>query len=131
MLTETKPRHDGSPVRMLRAEPQQYRSARRLAQLEEAARTVIARVGRDAFTTQQIAEEAGSSIGTIYRYFANRVAVLDHLFPHRSEGLAGDAAIRVAAIDEALDQVQAVLMDRHLTVRHLDGIRTRLLEATS
>lgn len=132
MLTETKPRHDeGSPVRRLRSEPQQHRSARRLAELEQAARTVIARVGRDAFTTQQIVDEADASIGTFYRYFADRVAVLDHVYPHRSEGLTDDTAIRIAAIDEAIDAVHVALLNRHLTVKHLSGIRNRLLDATS
>lgn len=71
----------------LRHEPIQDRAYRRLEQLEQAARTVIAREGRDAFTTAQIAQEAGASIGTVYRYFPDRLAILDHLWPNRCEGL--------------------------------------------
>lgn len=71
----------------LRHQPVQYRSRVRLAQLEQAARAVIAREGRDTFTTKHVADEAGASIGTVYRYFPDRVAILDHLWPNRCEGL--------------------------------------------
>lgn len=132
MLIRENIRHeDGSPVRILRTEPVQGRSSARLAQIEAAARTVIARHGRDAFTTQHIADEAGCSIGTVYRYFVDRVAVLDHLYPERSEGLTGDAAVRIAAINEALNAVHTTLIAQPLTLKALDSIRDRLLQATS
>ena len=77
----------------MRAVPQQTRSLERKRQIVEAAFAVIKREGRDQFTTEQIAVEAGVSIGTIYRYFNDRVDVLDELFPYRVPGLGPGAKV--------------------------------------
>jgi Bacterial regulatory proteins, tetR family. len=50
-------------------------------------------VGRDRFTTDMIAKRAECSIGTIYRYFADRVDILDELYPNRVEGLDPEGLI--------------------------------------
>ena len=71
----------------LRVEPVQFRARTRLDQLKDAARQAIATHGRDGFTTKHVAELAGASIGTVYRYFADRHAILDALYPNRIEGL--------------------------------------------
>lgn len=39
----------------------------------------------------QRAEVAGVSIGTVYRYFPDRVAILDHLWPDRADTYWPDA----------------------------------------
>jgi hypothetical protein len=67
----------------LRNEPVQKRSQARLEQLLAAARVAYAKYGRDRFTTQQVAEEAGASIGTVYRYFPDRVLLMDAIAPDR------------------------------------------------
>lgn len=72
---------------MLRNEPVQLRSAATLAKLEAAAIAMIAEHGRDGFTTKHIADHAGVSIGTSYRYFVDRKAVLDWVYPDHVEGL--------------------------------------------
>jgi hypothetical protein len=63
----------------------QKRSALRAATIENAIRELLSdpTVGRDRITTAQVAERAGCSIGTIYRYFPDRVAMLDHVWPGR------------------------------------------------
>ena len=61
----------------------------RIEQIVAAALIVLARNGRDRFTTADIAAEAGVSIGTIYRYFADRVAILDHVWPNRRDTFPG------------------------------------------
>ena len=71
----------------LRHEPVQLRSAATLAKLEAAAIAMIAEYGRDGFTTKHIADHAGVSIGTSYRYFIDRKAVLDWVYPDHVEGL--------------------------------------------
>ena len=71
----------------LRNTPRQARADRRVAQIRAAARLVIVTRGRDRFTTADVATLAGCSIGTLYRYFPDRVALLDDLFPHHVEGL--------------------------------------------
>lgn len=70
----------------LRNEPVQARSTKRLQCIEEAAERAIAEVGIDRFTTADVARIAGCSIGTVYRYFPDRVAILDRLRPHRHTG---------------------------------------------
>jgi hypothetical protein len=71
----------------LRTSPVQQRSLDRLAAITAAAHQALAENGRDRFTTQQVAEISGCSIGTIYRYFDDRVAILDAIFPDRDQSL--------------------------------------------
>ncbi len=63
----------------IRTEPIQQRSAERLSTLLDAAAEVVDEVGFDRITTAMIAERAGASIGTVYRYYPDRVAVLHAL----------------------------------------------------
>lgn len=63
----------------VRAEPIQQRSADRLSTLLDAAAAVVDEVGFDRITTAMIADRAGASIGTVYRYYPDRVAVLHGL----------------------------------------------------
>ncbi|MEO6200219.1 MAG: TetR/AcrR family transcriptional regulator [Cryobacterium sp.] len=62
-----------------RTEPMQQRSAARLSALLDAAAAVVDEVGFDRITTAMVAERAGASIGTVYRYYPDRVAVLHAL----------------------------------------------------
>lgn len=63
----------------LRNEPVQARSAARLEALLDAAATVVEELGYERLTTAMVAERAGASIGTVYRYFPDRIAVLQAL----------------------------------------------------
>ncbi len=60
----------------IRIEPVQARSAARVGALLDAACQVMHEVGFEPLTTALVAERAGASIGTVYRYFPDRVAVL-------------------------------------------------------
>src|SRR6185437_709854 len=60
----------------LRVEPAQERSLARIDALLDAAATVVDEVGFDRLTTAQVAELSGASIGTVYRYFPDRIALL-------------------------------------------------------
>jgi len=59
-----------------RVEPSQERSLARIDALLDAAAIVVDEVGFDRLTTAQVAEESGASIGTVYRYFPDRIALL-------------------------------------------------------
>ncbi len=59
-----------------RRTPQQERGERRLAQLLEAAASVIAEAGYDGATMTEIAERANASIGALYQYFPNKEAIV-------------------------------------------------------
>jgi len=63
----------------VRNEPVQARSAARLSSLLDAAAHVVDEQGYDRLTTAMVADRAGASIGTVYRYFPDRIAVLDGL----------------------------------------------------
>lgn len=63
----------------IRVEPVQQRGAERLDTILDAAGAVVDDVGPDRMTTAIIAKRAGASIGTVYRYFPDRVAVLHAL----------------------------------------------------
>ncbi len=59
----------------LRRIPTQDRGERRVAALLNAAASVIAENGYEAATMSDIAERAGSSIGSLYQFFPNKVSV--------------------------------------------------------
>ncbi|KQQ95110.1 TetR family transcriptional regulator [Leifsonia sp. Leaf325] len=67
------------PVALVRTEPIQQRGADRLNALLDAAATIVDEIGFDRLTTAMIAERSGASIGTVYRYFPDRIAVLQAL----------------------------------------------------
>src|SRR6478609_3975640 len=64
---------------LLRNEPVQARSTARLTSLLDAAAEVVDDIGFERLTTAMVAERAGASIGTVYRYFPDRIAVLQAL----------------------------------------------------
>jgi AcrR family transcriptional regulator len=59
-----------------RRRPRQARSRATLDAILEATARILERRGVGAFTTNQVAERAGVSIGTLYQYFADKEAVL-------------------------------------------------------
>lgn len=61
---------------LLRNEPVQARSTARLTSLIDAAAAAIDAIGYERMTTAMVAERAGASIGTVYRYFPDRITVL-------------------------------------------------------
>lgn len=63
----------------LRNEPVQARSAARLSALLDAAAQIVDEIGYERLTTAMVAERAVASIGTVYRYFPDRIAVLQAL----------------------------------------------------
>ncbi|MGI9824805.1 TetR family transcriptional regulator [Agromyces sp. Marseille-Q5079] len=70
---------DSSMKRSVRTEPTQRRSSQRLDALLDAAADIVDESGFERLTTQMVAERAGASIGTVYRYFPDRVAVVNAL----------------------------------------------------
>lgn len=60
----------------VRTEPVQLRGAARVDALLDAAALVVDETGVDRLTTAMVAERAGASIGTVYRYFPDRLALL-------------------------------------------------------
>ncbi|MBN1427267.1 MAG: TetR/AcrR family transcriptional regulator [Anaerolineae bacterium] len=71
----------------IRSVPQQSRSQERVDSILGTAADLFTEVGYEAATTNAIAERAGISIGTLYRYFADKDAILRALAAryHREE----------------------------------------------
>ena len=74
-------RSTGTRVRKRRSgarkEPQQARSRATLAVIVEAAARILGSGGFAAFNTNRVARVAGVSIGTVYQYFPDKLALID------------------------------------------------------
>jgi AcrR family transcriptional regulator len=75
-MSTTKEQQFSSSSTAIRVEPVQARSAARVNALLDAACATMHEFGYEQLTTAMVAEKAGASIGTVYRYFPDRVAVL-------------------------------------------------------
>lgn len=104
------------------AEPRQRRAIETREGLLAAVERIIAAEGADAVTTTRVAAESGVAVGTIYRYFEDREAMLLAAYDatvvrvvgicHRAlEELPGDAHIEAAArnlLDVYLSAAEAI-----------------------
>lgn len=63
----------------MRRTPQQARSQQRVDLILDVAADIFAEVGYESATTNAIAERAGVSIGSLYRYFPDKDAILHAL----------------------------------------------------
>jgi AcrR family transcriptional regulator len=62
-----------------RRQPQQDRGQKRFEEVLDAAEQVIAEVGVEDMTTNAVAARAGSGMGSLYRFFANKDAIVGAL----------------------------------------------------
>jgi AcrR family transcriptional regulator len=63
----------------LRNVPTQARSRERLRRVLDAADELLATEGAEAFTTNRIAQSAGIPVGSVYRYFPDKQAIVEAL----------------------------------------------------
>lgn len=63
----------------MRLNPKQGRSSYKVTLISEAAIQLLDTSKSPDFTTNHIAERAGVSVGTLYRYFPNKNAILRHI----------------------------------------------------
>lgn len=66
---------------MIRAVPVQARAKKRYEAILDAARAHYADAGRDRFNLDTVAELAGCSVATIYRYFEDRITLIEAAVP--------------------------------------------------
>lgn len=112
----------------LRNEPVQARSAARLSALLDAAAQIVDEIGYELLTTAMVAERAGASIGTVYRYFPDRIAVLQALAARNLERVLEKATNEI--LDErnetwasAMSAAFGVLVDAFRTEPGFRGLR--------
>lgn len=94
-----------SVVPLVRTEPIQERSAARVDALLDAAAEVVDEIGFDRLTTAMVAERAGASIGTVYRYFPDRIVLLQALRDRAIE------RYRIAIVDRIASSKPATWLD--------------------
>jgi AcrR family transcriptional regulator len=100
----------------IRVEPVQARSTARVNALLDAASDTIHDVGYELLTTAMVAERAGASIGTVYRYFPDRVAVLQALAARNRDRVTHALVTRLerdkpASVLAEIDTVVDTLVD--------------------
>ena len=88
-------------ARNQRRRPRQARSRATWEAIVEAAAQILERRGPAGFNTNEVAERAGVSIGTLYQYFADKHALLAAA-ARRELGEAAPLAGRQRALIEAL-----------------------------
>lgn len=96
---------------LLRHEPVQARSNARLAGLLDAAAVTIDNVGYERLTTAMVADRAGASIRTVYRYFPDRIAVLQGVAARATDRFIDyiDATLSTKSYSHWLDAVDEIL----------------------
>jgi AcrR family transcriptional regulator len=100
----------------IRVEPVQARSTARVNALLDAASDTIHDVGYELLTTAMVAERAGASIGTVYRYFPDRVAVLQALAARNRDRV-------IHALTVRLEREKPVTV-----ITHIDTVLDSLVE---
>jgi AcrR family transcriptional regulator len=78
-LDHLLPDKESGSVPPVRTEPVQGRSAARVDALLDAVASVVDEIGFERLTTAMVSERAEASIGTVYRYFPDRIALLQGL----------------------------------------------------
>jgi len=69
-----------STAARLRTSPQQARSQARIDAALAAAVRILEREGAESVTTTRVAAEANMAVGSVYRYFPDKAAILDTLW---------------------------------------------------
>lgn len=88
--------------------PVQKRSADRLTALLDATAAVIEAEGYEELTTADVAKQAGASIGTVYRYFTDRVALLKALAVRNFELTDGRMRAAIGASDTPAGAIESL-----------------------
>lgn len=98
------------------AVPRQERALRTRAELLAATEALVAAEGSDAVTTTRIAAMTGVSVGTIYRYYPNREALLLAAYDATVERVVSVCADYLEALPADLPPETAAtrLLDRYL-----------------
>jgi AcrR family transcriptional regulator len=115
-----------SALGTIRVEPVQVRSSKRLVALLDATAETIADIGYETLTTAMVADRAGASIGTVYRYFPDRIAVLQALISRNRQ--RAEETVMGALRSSSASSVQAamdVVFDSYLDLfRNEPGFRS-------
>jgi AcrR family transcriptional regulator len=118
------------PATASRRTPLQDRSRKRVEQILDAAAQVFAERGYDAATTEEIARLADTSIGSVYQFFPNKLAIFNAItvrYLERAQALF-DTFMTPDAILEPWDELLGRAIDAFAYLnRHEPGFRAILM----
>jgi AcrR family transcriptional regulator len=113
------------------APPRQKRALETRAALLAAVESLVAAEGYDAVTTTRVAAETGVAVGTIYRYFADRDALLLAAYDDTVGRIVARCrdVLEVLPADAPPAEAARVLLDRYLEAADTIPAHTGLLQA--
>jgi AcrR family transcriptional regulator len=99
------------PAPVVRRNPRQARAQHKVELILEAAMRLLDNGDVHALTTNAVAEKAGVSIGTLYQYFNDKVAILDALAQREVDELASKALASLTGTEPAApgDRIRRVV----------------------
>jgi AcrR family transcriptional regulator len=112
-----------------RRRPKQDRSREIVRAIQQAGLKILENEGKGALTTNRIAEVAGVSIGSLYRYYPNKEAIVADVYEARTQSELEvfrdvDRWVRALAgmsLDEAIRWVVQVAVARERRLLELDA----------
>lgn len=111
--------------------PRQSRAVQTRRKLLEAVERIVAAEGPDAVTTTRLAQALGVAVGTIYRYFDDREALLLAAYDSTVERIVADCARVLGRLPRDLSTAQAggVLLAAYLSAAEAVPAHVGLLRA--
>ncbi|MEX0954344.1 MAG: TetR/AcrR family transcriptional regulator [Rhizobiaceae bacterium] len=112
-------------------QPRQKRALETRAALLAASENLVAAQGPDAVTTTRVAAETGVSVGTIYRYFADREAMLLATYDETVSRIVARCheALEALPADAGAPEAARVLLGRYLEAAEAIPAHSGLLRA--
>jgi AcrR family transcriptional regulator len=101
------------------------RSIDRGAALVDAASRLLDRAGGDGFTVQEVADEAGQSLRTLYQYFESKDDLLLAVFEEAMALYAGLIRDAIAPLSDPLERLAGALVAAGSIPGRTDGPRSR------
>ena len=99
---------------VFRRQPQQQRSQERVEQILKAAAEVFWEMGYDSATTHAIAQRAQTAVGTLYRFFPNKLAIFHAL--EKQHRLSIDAIHARLMTPAFMEQPLAVVIQQFVEI---------------
>jgi AcrR family transcriptional regulator len=101
-------------LKTMRKVPRQQRSRAMVDAIVEAATRILGQRGWAAFTTNEVARTAGVSVGSLYQYFPNKLALAEAIRQRHLQAV-------LAALSNAGDRTGSETLDQRV-VRLIDGV---------
>lgn len=89
--------------------PRQSRSIKTVEAIVDAAVAILSADGYEGLNTNAVAKQAGVNISTLYRYFPNKEAILEHLLEHYNKELLGQLQQDLAKTTDKNARVKAII----------------------